>query len=50
MAKPNIPIAGATTLPVVETCTNKNPIIGPVQEKDTSDNVNAIKKYSVIRL
>ena len=44
MAKPSIPIAGATTLPVVETCTNRNPIIGPVQEKDTSDNVNAIKK------
>ena len=44
MAKPNIPIAGAITLPVVETCTSRKPIIGPVQEKDTRDNVNAIKK------
>jgi len=44
MANPNIPIAGAITLPVVETCTSKNPIIGPVQEKDTRDNVNAIRK------
>ena len=44
MAKPNIPIAGAITLPVVETCTSKNPIIGPVQEKDTRDNENAIRK------
>src|SRR5699024_8529381 len=40
----NIPIAGATTLPVVDTCTSKKPIIGPVQEKDTSESVNAIKK------
>ena len=44
MAKPNIPIAGAITLPVVETCTSRKPIIGPVQEKDTRDNVNAIRK------
>ena len=43
MAKPNIPIAGATTLPVVETSTNKKPIIGPVQEKDTNDKVKAIR-------
>jgi len=44
IAKPSIPIAGATTLPVVDTCTNKKPIIGPVQEKDTSESVNAIRK------
>ena len=44
MANPSIPIAGATILPVVETCTNKNPIIGPVQEKDTNESVNAIRK------
>jgi hypothetical protein len=43
-AKPNIPTAGATTLPVVDTSTNKNPMIGPVQENDTNDKVNAIKK------
>ena len=42
-----MPIAGAITLPVVDTCTNKNPIIGPVQEKDTSDRVNAIKKILI---
>ena len=29
MAKPNIPMAGAITLPVVETSTNKKPMIGP---------------------
>ena len=44
MAKPNIPMAGATTLPVVDTCTKRKPIIGPVQENETNDNVNAIKK------
>ena len=44
MAKPNIPIAGAITLPVVDTCTSKNPMIGPVHEKDTSDKVKAIRK------
>ena len=44
MAKPNIPMAGAIILPVVETCTSKKPIMGPVQENDTSDSVNAIKK------
>lgn len=44
MAKPNMPNAGAIILPVVDTSTNRNPIIGPVQEKDTSDKVNAIRK------
>ena len=44
IANPSIPIAGATTLPVVDTCTSKKPIIGPVQEKDTSESVNAIRK------
>ena len=38
-----MPIAGAIMLPVVDTCTNKKPIIGPVHENDTNDNVNAIK-------
>ena len=47
-AKPNIPIAGATTLPVVETSTNKKPMIGPVQENDTNDKVNAIKKNKML--
>ena len=44
MAKPNIPMVGATMLPCVETATSKNPIIGPVHEKDTNANVKAIKK------
>ena len=44
MAKPNIPMAGATMLPVVETSTKRKPMIGPVQENDTSDRVNAIRK------
>ena len=35
MAKPNIPMAGAITLPVVETSTNKKPMIGPVHENET---------------
>ena len=43
-AKPNMPIAGATTLPVVETSTNKKPMIGPVHENETKDRVNAIRK------
>ena len=43
-AKPNIPIAGATTLPVVETSTSRKPMIGPVQENETNDKVNAIRK------
>ena len=34
MAKPNIPMAGAITLPVVETSTNKKPMIGPVHENE----------------
>ena len=44
MANPSIPIAGATTLPVVDTCTSKKPIIGPVQEKETNESVKAIRK------
>ena len=47
MANPNIPMAGATTLPVVETCTNRKPIIGPVQEKETKESVNAIRKMLI---
>ena len=43
-AKPNIPTAGASQLPVVVVCTNNMPMIGPVQENDTSTSVNAIRK------
>lgn len=43
-ANPNIPIAGARMEPVVETSTNRKPMIGPVQENETSVKVNAIRK------
>ena len=43
-ANPNIPIAGPTAVPIEAACTNRVPIIGPVQEKDTNTNVNDIKK------
>ena len=42
-AKPNIPIAGAISdLPAAST--SKVPMIGPVQENDTTTKVNAISK------
>ena len=41
-AKANMPMAGASQLPVVVVCTSNMPIIGPVQEKDTSTKVKAI--------
>ena len=43
-AKANIPMAGANQLPVVVVCTSNIPMIGPVQEKDTSTSVKAIRK------
>ena len=43
-AKPNIPTAGAMILPDVPISTRRNPIIGPVHEKLTRTNVNAIRK------
>ena len=44
-AKPSIPMAGAS-IPEedVAACTRRVPTIGPVQEKDTSARVNAMKK------
>ena len=44
MAKPSIPMVGATMLPCVDTATRRNPMIGPVQENDTKASVNAIRK------
>ena len=44
MAKPSMPMIGASKEPVVDTSTNKVPIIGPVQEKDTNTRVNAMSK------
>ncbi|MNR61502.1 hypothetical protein D3C85_1832770 [compost metagenome] len=43
-AKPNIPVAGANNSPFELACTNRVPIIGPVQEKETSAREAAIKK------
>ena len=44
MAKPNIPNAGAKIEPVVDTSTKRKPMMGPVQENDTSVRVNAMRK------
>ena len=44
MAKPNMPMVGARILPDVDTSTNRKPIIGPVQEKETKARVKAIRK------
>ena len=43
-AKPNIPMAGATQSPLVAAWTRSRPTTGAVQEKLTSDRVNAIRK------
>ena len=47
-AKPNIPIAGPIAVPIEAACTNNVPIIGPVQEKETSTKVNDMKKILII--
>src|SRR5574344_354366 len=44
MAKPSMPMVGATMLPVVDTSTSRKPMMGPVHENDTSVSVKAIKK------
>ena len=45
MAKPSIPTVGARwPPPEVDTSTNKNPMMGPVQEKLTSASVKAMRK------
>ena len=44
MAKPSIPIVGATMLPSEATATRRKPMIGPVHEKLTSESVNAMRK------
>ena len=43
-AKPSIPTVGPTTEPDVAISTSRKPMIGPVQEKLTSANVNAMRK------
>ena len=42
--KPNMPIAGPKRSPVLTASTRSVPIIGPVQENETSTRVNAMKK------
>ena len=48
MANPSIPTAGASIDPLTEACTSKVPIIGPVQENETSTSVKAMK--SMLRM
>ena len=44
MENPSMPNVGASMLPCVETATNRNPMIGPVHENETSTSVKAIRK------
>ena len=44
MAKPSMPMVGAIMSPCVDTATNRKPMMGPVQEKETRASVNAIRK------
>jgi hypothetical protein len=43
MAKPSMPMVGAMMLPEVDTATSRNPMMGPVHEKETSVRVNAMR-------
>ena len=43
-AKPNMPNAGDSQLPLVVVSTSSRPIIGAVHENDTSTNVKAMRK------
>ena len=47
MAKPNMPMAGASQSPEVTVCTSSRPMIGAVQEKLTSTSVKAIRKIEM---
>ena len=49
MAKPNIPIAGATMLPDVEASTNKKPIIGKKFSGQSFQNA-VFNKYDPIEI
>ena len=44
MENPNMPRVGPRILLWVDTATNRKPMMGPVQEKDTSTRVNAMRK------
>ena len=43
-AKPNMPRAGASQLPLVVVSTSSSPMMGAVHENETSTKVNAIRK------
>ena len=43
-AKPSMPTVGAMTLPLVTISTSSRPMMGPVQENETSTSVSAMKK------
>ena len=43
-ANPSMPNAGASQLPLVVVSTRSRPIMGAVQEKDTSTSVKAIRR------
>ena len=43
-AKPNIPTAGASQLPLVVVSTSSRPMMGAVHENDTSTSVKAMRK------
>src|SRR5690606_33282450 len=45
--KPSIPIAGPKRSPFEAASTSRVPIIGPVQENETSERLNAIKKSPI---
>ena len=46
-AKPNMPRAGASQLPLVVVSTSSRPMIGAVQENDTSTRVKAMRKMEI---
>ena len=46
-AKPNMPTVGASQSPVVTVCTSSRPMMGAVQENDTSTSVNAMRNIEM---
>ena len=46
-AKPSMPSAGASQLPLVAVSTSSSPMMGAVQENDTNTSVKAIRKMLI---
>ena len=46
-AKPNMPKAGASQLPLVVVSTSSSPMMGAVHENDTSTSVKAMRKMEI---